>query len=215
MQAGETLSSAVESSRKGFERTTTDYEMISKFADISTILLKKAEQNIESREIFDGERFINVFESSYKTSYVDGSYIHIVVYGHNVEDLIDLGLHISEHSDDGNMLFGFNYQLISNELIRRTVEIDVENDGTLDHFSIFEIHSLLEELSQIEAFGDDSKKEEVRAIKEGSAEDKLLSMYDMEFDGVDGTLRLSELENLEEIILYASPFKVIVEEEDL
>jgi hypothetical protein len=213
MQAGETLSSVVESSRKGLERTTNDYEIINKFADISTILLKKAEQNIESREIFDGERFINVFESSYKTSYVDGSYIHIVVYGHNVEDLIDLGLHISEHSDDGNMLSGFNYQLISDELTRRTVEIDAETDGTLDHFSIFEIHSLLEELSQLEVFGDDSKKEEVKAIKEGSAEDRLLGMYDREFYGVVDTLRLSELENIEELIRYASPFKVTDEEE--
>ncbi len=217
MQAGETLNFI--QPFNGFEQQDDDAERVSeKDVEILVLILRRfvneQQDNVHSFPIFEDDDFITVFESSYRLDMSDGSHLHIVVYGsQNDEGMIDFGVSVNEHLDDGSYNGGHSYLYDRNGLKRSTAvpdlseEIDEEDRELLrryfmpsDHYA--EIQYVMNELQS------DDPERRLHAEQMKRQLDEVGQFEELaEMSGFDGQPPYpGEMEKVLELISSARPF---------
>ena len=115
---------------------------------------------------------MTVFEASYRLDMPDGSYLHILGFGHrDDEGLLDAGVSVIEHTDDGIYNGGYVYTCGPDGVRRTTAPPDREDSGMDEddrrmHFSVIDLYrqrSQLEELEQSEDITEVMAAIEIRA----------------------------------------------------
>jgi hypothetical protein len=214
MQAGETLSSAVEKSRNNTESYLDARELNYRFADIFAELIKKEDTVLDKRVIFEDDNFIEVIESSYKIDYPDRSYLHVATFFHSQDDNpLDFGIHIDEHSEDGRYIGGLLYYLQGGQLVRYLFEMPKDEEASYYHFSIHKLHDMMGKINEGIALGGEEVKVEAEAINEDIKTRIVLDSYEEEIGDKRQQVTHPELDALSEMIRHAVAFPIPSNEE--
>lgn len=182
------------------------------FAVMMRQLVFDRPENITSFEVLEEAGFVTVFEASYRLDMPDGSYLHIVGFGHlDEEGLLDAGVSVIEHTDDGVYNGGYVYSLKPDGVSRTTAPPDSENsnmdaEDRRRHFSVADLYQGRDELDQMEQ--SDIVEEVIEAVETRAAlaGDALMARLAVEM-GADGLApREGELARLTDLIKDAYPF---------
>lgn len=157
-------------------------------AQIKEQYIDRQQENVHSFEVFESYGFLTVFEASYRLDMPDGSYLHIVVFGSQVEDgVLDFGISLNEHLVDGVYNGGYVYMYDDEGFVRSTSRADEEpeldEDGEMSddhrklHFMVSDLYESRDALNELK-FSDDP---ELREHAE-RAEERLAA--ELEFDEV-------------------------------
>ena len=152
---------------------------------------------------------VTITEGSFQVAFADGSYIHIVAYGHSDEEgIIDLGLTLVEHSDEGVYLGGYLYDLSDSDVMCSRLYTSTEDDeeDTHYHFSLIAIHEGRSEIDSLRF----SDNEDVRALAEENwrqvEEASQIGQMEKELGFSSTTPTLEDIEKIEALLSFAVPF---------
>jgi hypothetical protein len=216
MQAGESIVNVVESARKSADYYSETTHLFVKFLDICTELMGSEPMNIDSRMIYHNEVLVNVFENSFRTVYADGSYVHIVVFGYNDDDgVIEVGIHLDEHAENGQLLGNALYHLKDSRLLRYYFNSNNDEETTTEHFSIHKVHEDFERIDETSVFGDDLEKQEADSILSSMKGEVLMHTFDAEISTEEQPISESELIALNDMFKFAVPFTIPTDESNL
>jgi hypothetical protein len=158
---------------------------------------------------------VEVFEGSYKVDSVDGSYLHIVVYGHqDSEGVIDAGVSVVEHTDEGVYRGGYVYAYGGGELIRDTCHPEtVEDPEDTTHFSLIGSYAAHDELQAVILLSEDEEDRNLAIeIDTRLREGYVLSAVERDLGYDQQPPEKDELVKLQSLLRYAQPFTPPVED---
>ena len=107
-------------------------------------------------QVLEESGFVTVFEASYRLDMPDGSYLHIVGFGHqDDEGLLDAGVSVIEHTDDGVYNGGYVYTLTPDGIRRSRAakdsdDCDMSDEDRRMHFSVADLYRGRDELEELE-----------------------------------------------------------------
>lgn len=188
---------------------TSRKEVGEKFIDSCSMLLKKYPENIIHEEIVRNGVSFGVFESSLIVKADDGTYLHIVVYGHTDEmGILDFGISIDEHLGDGELRGGYMYACGSEGVSRQWVAAEENEEGELNktHFSLIEQYHFYDELTEAQHSGDIdaclSAMEEILQLEQKTTRD----VWEKEVESAVTQPDIKEVLDLTLLLKYAEPF---------
>ncbi|MEO6109898.1 MAG: hypothetical protein ABIP50_02730 [Candidatus Saccharimonadales bacterium] len=174
MQAGEKLKEFVREFDPFDERQTpTDdqlIDIIELFLELNKGLLLRFSSDVRMMPVSDEHGTATAFEVSLKVPARDGSYLHVVVFGHNSDDsLVDTNISVIEHLPGGNYQTGHLYSFSYGNVVRSDLGLDQTDDPDEQrtHFSLFTLHESRDFLRELEQSED---PEEVRVALETRAQ---------------------------------------------
>jgi len=154
-------------------------------------------------------------ETAFQVSYNDGSYLYFVAYGHeDEEDYLDMGLSVTEHSESGDYLGGFSFELTGADLryaahhAPTPEDEDSYEEDRAYHFSLLDQYEHKDELEILAITGD----EEVRAAAQKGL-DEWKEEVDLALISKDVGLSWSEvspeqIQLLNSLLQFAQPLRV-------
>lgn len=162
MQAGDALKEFIQPFDPSNERRQpTDDELIDTlelFLDLNKALLGRFQTEVKVIPVIDDDgAMVLAYEVSLKLKMSDGSYLHVVVFGHNSEDaLIDTNISVIEHLPDGTHQSGHLYSFTGGEVKRSDLGIQQTDDPfeQRKHFSLLELHESKDYLRELEESDD-------------------------------------------------------------
>lgn len=166
MQAGESLSFITVPEELAISESYSDDErayVLYTFYHATKDLIQHPSGVTRSLERPEEIGIVTAKEAAFQVPYVDGSYLYFVAYGHEFEgDYLDLGLSITEHTEEGDYLGGFSFELTGADL-RYAAHHSPDTDGgegfDVDrkyHFSLLDQYEHKDELEML-AFSDDEQ----------------------------------------------------------
>ena len=182
------------------------------FAAIMRQLVFDCPERVESFEVFEESGFVTVFEASYRLNMQDGSYLHIVGFGHqDDEGLLDAGVSVIEHTDDGLYRGGYVYTFNVDGVRRTTAYPDDDNSEMTDedrrtHFSVADLYQGRNELDDMRLSDDTDEVLAALAMDAQLEEDALMGRLAAEMGADDQLPHQGELEQLADLIKDAYHF---------
>ena len=170
-------------------------------------------EDVDSVEILEESGFVTVFELSLRVPSDDGSYLHVLVFGHKQESaLLDLGVSIIEHGPTGEYIG--RYQYIAGGLeVRRssTRAVTSESDDEIIedevvHFSVIDLYAAREELQDIQQSDDEDAKREASDVWSGLVEEAEFDEWEEKMGFDNQPVDKDELEKVATVIASAVLF---------
>lgn len=155
-------------------------------------------------------------ESSYQVPFNDGSYLHLVAYGHEYDgDYVDLGLSITEHNDSGEYLGGFSYEMDQGADLRYAAHHSPTNlsyerydEDRTYHFSLIDQYEHRDELEYLAATGNEEVRSAVQEMLNKWHEEADLSLVSKDVGLSWREPSAEEMQLIGELAKIAQPFKV-------
>lgn len=165
-----------------------------------------------SIEVLEETGFVTVFEASYRVDMPDQSYLHILAYGHqDDEGLLDAGVSVVEHLDDGTYNGGYMYTYDAKGVRRSTVPPDGQDDNLDEeertrHFSVIDLYAMRDSLMEMEQSDDVMAAVEAASTRAGLEEDAQVGMMMAAAGFDDQHPHEGELERLADLVDQAYHF---------
>lgn len=155
-------------------------------------------------------------ESSYQVPFKDGSYLHLVAYGHEYDgDYVDLGLSITEHNNSGEYLGGFSYEMDQSADLRyathhspTNTRHDEYDDDRAYHFSLIDQYEHKDELEYLAATGNEEIRSSVRELLNEWHEEANLAIVSKDVGLSWREPTAEDMQQICELTKIAQPFKV-------
>jgi hypothetical protein len=218
MQAGDRLSFIQpfkpSELRQEIPADRSDEENLSAFLAMHAHFMSAFPENRNEFETFDASGFVKVTESSFKLDMSDTSYLHIVFFKHEDEEgILDMGISLNEHLNDGIYNGGYMYLLDPDGLCRSTSLPDTPNDtNPADdgiagmHFMPSDLYTFRDELVKMKTSDDVEERE--HALSTSVMIEQEMTFDEMLFEeGYDNQAPHSgELHKVKELVASARPF---------
>ncbi|MFY9227810.1 MAG: hypothetical protein WAO28_00575 [Candidatus Microsaccharimonas sp.] len=223
MQAGNRLSFVEPFSLEERKEISTGAmtETLRYFLEMCGKLLKTHDEAVDTAEILEESGFVTVFELSLRVPADDGSYLHVLVFGHKQESaLLDLGVSLIEHGPKGEYISGYQYIAEGIEVRRSSTratlpdsEDDSADDRTL-HFSVIDLYAAREELHDIQQSEDEEVRLEAADIWSGLVQEAEFDEWEEEMGFDNQPIDKGELEKVAAVIVSAELFPLPRQTED-
>ncbi len=218
MQAGESLSFIAIPEELATPETLSDderaftayhyYHLVKGMLARSKDIVRSLERPAESGTVF-------AREASFQVPFNDGSYLYLVAYGHEYEnEYLDLGFSITEHSDEGDYLGGYSFELVGADLrysTHHSPSLPTDDSYEVDrkyHFSLLDQYEHKDALDFLILAGDEETRQQAEDEYDAWKVEIDLALISKDVGlswrepSPEDILTLKELANL------ASPFKV-------
>jgi hypothetical protein len=218
MQAGDRLSLFVEP----FDVTAENKEVtqdrsteaMAFFLELCGQLLATYKDEVRTIEVLEESGFVMVFEVSLRVPFDDGSYLHVLIFGHKQGTaILDLGISVIEHDPEGNYGSGYMYDTEQYDVLRSVVHADdnetEDDDESCDpksHFSILDIYSLKGQLADLELSEDEELREAGKETRTMLEERVQFDAWEEEMGFDHQPVSKQELEQLAELLGAAVSF---------
>jgi len=178
-------------------------------------MLSQLGSNVRSMERPEETYTVTAREASFQLSFSDGSYLYLVAYGHEFEgEYLDLGLSITEHSDEGHYLGGFSYEMNGADL--RYAAHHTPTPSTDDayeedrgyHFSLLDQYEHKDQLEFLLMTGDVDVRERAKHDVDAWQEEVELALASKDIGFSWREPSPEEIQLIRELVRLASPFKV-------
>lgn len=215
MQAGDRLSFVEPFSLDDRKEITTGAmtETLRFFLEMCGRLLETHADAVETTEVLEESGFVTVFELSLRVLAEDGSYLHVLVFGHKqASALLDLGVSVIEHEPTGRYISGYQYVAEGTEVRRSSTRSassesdDDETDTEVLHFSVIDLYAAREELHDIEQSGDEEARREATETWSGVLEESQFDEWEEEMGFDNQPIDKDELEKVAKVIVSAELF---------
>lgn len=220
MQAGESLSFiASPDELEASVDTYSDEERemaLYLFYRIIKPLLSQIDGTVRTMDRPEQIGIVTAKESSQQILFSDGSYLHIVAHGHELDGkYLDMGLSVVEHNQEGKYLNGYIYELNGSELrysVHRELPEGVIEDldeGDLSyHFSLIDQYEHQDELYAAMFTDDNEVREYAQEQMTAWEEESALALAEKEVGVAWRQPSFEDIDKLSSLIKFASPFKV-------
>ena len=194
------------------DQTDTDRQIqIAAFATIMGRLAFDRPDLIEAVQVLEESGFVTIFESSHRLDMADGSYLHILAYGHqDDEGLIDAGVSVIEHLPDGTQSGGYIYTYDEKGVRRSTVPPyepeEPDQYDTTSHFSVIQMYAPRDELDELAQSDDEETVLDAMRVRAEHEEDVQVSKMMAEAGFDDRYPHDGELEQLADLVQGAYHF---------
>ena len=217
MQAGESLSfiSIPEELAVPEPQSEQEKEIIWRsFGSLIQTLMVQYPDSFRSVERTEEIGPITIKEGSFQVSFADGSYLHIVAYGHR-DDIgyLDLGLSIAEHSDEGYNLGGYLYEMTGDSVLftrHRDIEDTTEDreDEVRFHFSVIDLYEGTDEMYALQFSDDEDQRAAAQEATRQHEEAAELTLVEQELGFGWATPTGEDIDKLEALMTFVVPFTV-------
>jgi len=207
MQAGEKLSFITPFTGEQHVNDEEQETVAQAFLYIQHRLLAIDPAIIKSVERMHTSGFITAVEASYRVTSPDGSYLHVLAFEHrNDGGLIDAGISVVEHTDEGVFEGGYVYYLDNDGLIRDTCEPS-EDEVDTTHFSLLGLYQDTDAMEILMGQSDDElQQQKALELKAQLDEDILLSYMEKDMGLDQQTPTSEEMISLQLLLRHAEPF---------
>ena len=145
----------------------------------------------------------------------DGSYLHIVPYGHEFEgEYLDIGLSLTEHNEEGEYLSGYSFELTGADLQYSAHHAPLlpedlgYEEARLYHFSLIDQYLHKDELDYMLITGDEEVRSFVQKELNDWKEEVDLTLTSKDVGFSWRAPSREDVELISELLKLASPFKV-------
>jgi hypothetical protein len=215
MQAGESLSFITLPDELSVPEVQSDEEkemVFDRFTTLVKSLMARYPEEFESLETLEESGIVTVVEGSFQMLFSDGSYLHLVAYAHkDDEGLLDLGLSIAEHNEEGVYSQGYLYELSGSEVFYTahpsSDEQDEDDTAAEQHFSVIGLYRHSLELYANQFSADETVRSEARAEWEYMNESAQLGQMERDLGFSRRNADLEDIEKIETLVMMASPFR--------
>ncbi|MFZ2126625.1 MAG: hypothetical protein WAV04_03905 [Candidatus Microsaccharimonas sp.] len=215
MQAGDRLSTFItpfmfdEGKEVSIEKMT---ETLRFFLEMSVGILQKYADDVDTIEVLEESGFVTVLELSLRVTSSDGSYLHILIFGHKQGTaILDLGISIIEHGPKGEYIGGYQYVAEGIEVRRSSTRLadseeEQDEDSTMSHFSVLDLYASRDELFELMMAEDEETKRIGLETKTAIEQDAELDAWEEEMGFDNQPIAKDELEKVEAILRSAELF---------
>lgn len=159
---------------------------------------------------------ITAKEASYRISYNDGSYLHVIAFKHETAagELLDIGLAIGEHTAEGAYQGGYMYELTSGSELQYTANLDVASDEEEDdpefpwHYSLIDQYLYKDELFNLQFSDDEALRERIATDLEEWQQEGELAVAERELGMSWHQPKPKDLEDLKFLMKFAQPYDI-------
>jgi len=218
MQAGESLSFIIPPDELAIREEYPEQEQaltLYTFYTAVTTLLASEGETIRSLERPEEVGTVIAREGSFQMCFEDGSYLHIVPYGHEFEgEYLDLGLSITEHSEEGEYLGGYSFEMSGAELQYSAHNSPLPSDdpgyeeGKLYHFSLIDQYEHKDQLDYILIAGEEDERAYVQKALDAWKEEEDLALTSKDVGFSWRSPSTEDVLLIRGLLRMASPFKV-------
>jgi len=216
MQAGEKLSFVTPFTGEQYVDDNEQEHVAQAFLFIHHRLFAIDPTIIKSVERMHTSGFITAVEASYRVTSPDGSYLHVLAFEHrNDGGLIDTGISVIEHTNEGIYKGGYIYYLDHDGLMRDTCDPSEDEDDTT-HFSLLEMYQDTDIMEILVGQTEDELLQQ-KALEQKAQldEDILLSYMEKEMGLDQQTPTREEMTSLQLLLRHAEPFTPPSSDEDI
>lgn len=183
-------------------------ETLRYFLEMCGKLLETYTDEVETLDILEESGFVTVFELSLRVPADDGSYLHVLLFGHKQETaLLDLGISLIEHGPRAEYGGGYQYIAEGLEVRRSSTRVDrsgeedeTDEDSAMAHFSVLDLYAAREELDELSQADDEEQKLVALETWSGLKEDAEFDEWEEEM-GIDNQpIDKDELEKVAAIL---------------
>lgn len=213
MQAGESLSFITIPDELAIPEVIVEDEKEATWRAFGTLvqqLMITHPDTFKSIEQLEESGIVTVIEGSFQVRFADGSYIHIVAYSHSDDEgILDLGLTLVEHSDEGVYLGGYLYEMSGADITCSPLHSSNDEEDEQErkyHFSLLSMYKERNELYGLLLSEDDDQRESAENDWRQVNEAAQLSLIEKELGFSTTTPTLEDIQKIKALVAMASPF---------